>query len=417
MKKIAIVLLIFPLSIVSLFSAMSSAGSTFAGFAGIPVGSIYYQGGSWDGNGEKLVDYSSDAEMISLISFWNIDLTSRNKPFTVSISCPNGMYMTSISNPTFKRPFEIEFNPSYSNGGTVRGTGFKLSNDNPVYQFTMTQNCNNMWFDVVVCLPVKDLGGDNYGMDYESDRLTVVENGRDVVYPLIEADDYTALVTIKIEHDDLAQPLELLIPFSGYYKHDTTATNHKNNSTYFVAMDVQTYPEAKNIDLGVSNRGKWISVGYLSFLINGGSTGGSLPKKAAIFLSSSPVATVTGDLFTLKKDDLTYSDALTTTNSIKFEVQLIGDDGSIKAFNGTDYFDTSKTTISDLPTNFVKLVDDSTVNTTVFGDPGHTNSEGSVTKYNRSYNGTMQVKIEQSDVTLASGKYEGDIYIHVLVGD
>ena len=72
MKKIAIVLLIFPLSIVSLFSAMSSAGSTFAGFAGIPVGSIYYQGGSWDGNGEQLVGNSSDAEMIALISFWNI---------------------------------------------------------------------------------------------------------------------------------------------------------------------------------------------------------------------------------------------------------------------------------------------------------------------------------------------------------
>lgn len=413
MKKITIVLLILTSSIVSLFSAMSSAGSTFAGFAGIPVGSIYYQGGSWDGNGEQLVGNSSDAEMIALISFWNIDSASRSKPFTISISCPNGMYMTSISNPTFKRPFEIEFNPSYSNGGTVRGTGFKLSNDNPVYQFTMTQNCNNMWFDVVVCLPVKDLGGNSYAMDYESDRLTVVENGRDVVYPLIEADDYTALVTIKIEHDDLAQPLELLIPFSGYYKHDTTATNHKNNSTYFVAMDVQTYPEAKNIDLGVSNRGKWISVGYLSFLINGQSLGGNPPNKAAIFLSSSPVATVAGEEFTLKKDDLTYTDVLTTTNSIKFEVQLIGDDGSINAFDGTDSFDTSKTTISALPENFVRLLDDSSVNHTVFRDPGH----NSKNMYNRSYNGTMQVKIEQSDVTLASGKYEGDIYIHVLVGD
>ena len=411
MKKITIVLLILTSSIVSLFSAMSSAGSTFAGFAGIPVGSIYYQGGSWDGNGEQLVGNSSDAEMIALISFWNIDSASRSKPFTISISCPNGMYMTSISNPTFKRPFEIEFNPSYSNGGTVRGTGFKLSNDNPVYQFTMTQNCNNMWFDVVVCLPVKDLGGNSYAMDYESDRLTVVENGRDVVYPLIEADDYTALVTIKIEHDDLAQPLELLIPFSGYYKHDTTATNHKNNSTYFVAMDVQTYPEAKNIDLGVSNRGKWISVGYLSFLINGQSLGGNPPNKAAIFLSSSPVATVAGEEFTLKKDDLTYTDVLTTTNSIKFEVQLIGDDGSINAFDGTDSFDTSKTTISALPENFVRLLDDSSVNHTVFRDPGH----NSKNMYNRSYNGTMQVKIEQSDVTLAAGKYEGDIYVHVLV--
>ncbi|MCI7605263.1 MAG: hypothetical protein MSS69_00730 [Spirochaetales bacterium] len=410
MKRIVIALLVLSLSIISL-SAMDSAGSTFSGFAGIPVGSKNYQGGSWSGSGETDPEHSSDAEMIALISFWNIDSASRSKPFTISISCPNGMYMTSISNPTFKRPFEIEFNPSYSDGGTVRGTGFKLSNDNPVYQFTMTQNCNNMWFDVVVCLPVKDLGGGNYGMDYESDRLTVVENGRDVVYPLVEADDYTALVTIKIEHDDLAQPLELLIPFSGYYKHDTTATNHKNNSTYFVAMDVQTYPEAKNIDLGVSNRGKWISVGYLSFLINGQSLGGNPPNKAAIFLSSSPVATVAGEEFTLKKDDLTYTDVLTTTNSIKFEVQLIGDDGSINAFDGTDSFDTSKTTISALPENFVRLLDDSSVNHTVFRDPGH----NSKNMYNRSYNGTMQVKIEQSDVTLAAGKYEGDIYVHVLV--
>lgn len=410
MKRIVIALLVLSLSIISL-SAMDSAGSTFSGFAGIPIGSIYYQGGSWSGSGETDPEHSSDAEMIALISFWSIAEASRSKPFTVSISCPNGMYMTSISNPTFKRPFEIEFNPSYSNGGTVRGTGFKLSNDNPVYQFTMTQNCNNMWFDVVVCLPVKDLGGDNYGMDYESDRLTVVENGRDVVYPLVEADDYTALVTIKIEHDDLAQPLELVIPFSGYYKHDTTSTNHKNASTYYVALDIQTYPEAKNIDLGVSNRGKWISVGYLSFLINGQSLGGNPPNKAAIFLSSSPVATVAGEEFTLKKDDLTYTDVLTTTNSIKFEVQLIGDDGSINAFDGTDSFDTSKTTISALPENFVRLLDDSSVNHTVFRDPGH----NSKNMYNRSYNGTMQVKIEQSDVTLAAGKYEGDIYVHVLV--
>lgn len=414
MKKIAIVLLILPLSIVSLFSAISSAGSTFSGFAGIPVGSIYYQGGPWDGGGEEKPAFSSDAEMIALISFWNIAEASRSKPFTVSISCPNGMYMTSISNPTFKRPFEIEFNPSYDIPGASvdkRGKGFKLSNDDPVYQFYMDATENHFWFDVVVCLPVKNMGDGTYGMDYESDRLTVVENGRDVVYPLVEADDYTALVTIKIEHDDLEQPLELVIPFSGYYKHDTTATNHKNASTYYVALDIQTYPEAKNIDLGVSNRGKWISVGYLSFLINGQSLGGNPPNKAAIFLSSSPIATVAGEEFTLKKDDLTYTDVLTTTNSIKFEVQLIGDDGSINAFDGTDSFDTSKTTISGLPENFVRLLDDSSVNHTVFRDPGH----NSKNMYNRSYNGTMQVKIEQSDVTLAAGKYEGDIYVHVLV--
>ncbi len=412
MKKAIIFSFILILSLVSLF-AMTSAGSTFNGFSGIPIGSIYYQGGPWNQNGEESVPNSSDNEMIALISFWEItDTTSRKKPFTVSISCPNGMYMTSISNPTFKRPFEIEFNPSFKkNGTTKREDGFKLSNDNPVYQYIMNEDYDNFWFDVVVCLPVKDLGGGSYAMDYESDRLTVVENGRDVIYPLIEADDYTALVTIKIEHDDLATPIELVIPFSGYYKHDTTAKNHKNSSTYKVALDIQTYPEAKNLDLGVNNRGKWISVGYISFLINGKDSGNQKANNASIFLSSSPVATVKGDRFTLKKDDLTYSDTLTTTNSIKFDVQVVGDDGTISAFDGTDFFDTSKLSVTSLPVNFIQLEGEKGQNKTTFKDNEHNNQ----TKYNRSYNGTMQVKIEQSDVTLAAGKYEGDIYIHVLV--
>ena len=159
MKKALIFSFILILSLVSLF-AMTSAGSTFNGFSGIPIGSIYYQGGPWNQNGEESVPNSSDNEMIALISFWGItDTTSREKPFTVSISCPNGMYMTSISNPTFKRPFEIEFNPSFKKDGTTkREDGFKLSNDNPVYQYIMNKDYDNFWFDVVVCLPVKDLG-------------------------------------------------------------------------------------------------------------------------------------------------------------------------------------------------------------------------------------------------------------------
>ena len=72
MKKITIVLLILTSSIVSLFSAMSSAGSTFAGFAGIPVGSIYYQGGSWDGNGTNWTQekwkYTDSTKKITKIS-------------------------------------------------------------------------------------------------------------------------------------------------------------------------------------------------------------------------------------------------------------------------------------------------------------------------------------------------------------
>ena len=131
----------------------------------------------------------------------------------------------------------------------------------------------------------------------------------------------------------------------------------------------------------------------------------------AIFLSSSSDSTVAGDKFTLKKDDLSYSDALTATNSINFEVQVIGEDGTISTFDGTDRLDDSNKTISQLPSNFIRLYDNTGVKNIIFSDPGH----GGLEKYYRSYNGTMQVKIQQSDVTLASGKYEGDIYIHVIV--
>ena len=101
---------------------------------------------------------------------------------------------------------------------------------------------------------------------------------------------------------------------------------------------------------------------------------------------------------------------MTTTNSIKFDVQVVGDDGTISAFDGTDFFDTSNIYVSQLPSNFIKLNGDVGENKVTFSDGEHNGD-----RYNRSYNGTMQVQLEQSDVTLAAGKYEGDIYIHVLV--
>ena len=142
MKRVLLFLFLFSLYLIPVSAEIQTAASVFSGFSGIPIGSVYYQGGPWSGNGETDVNSSSDQEMIALISVWNItDNVSRTKPFTISISCPNGMYMTSISNPTFKRPFEIEFNPSYGSiGNLFRGSGFKLSNDNPVYQFYMNTN-------------------------------------------------------------------------------------------------------------------------------------------------------------------------------------------------------------------------------------------------------------------------------------
>ena len=61
-------------------------------------------------------------------------------------------------------------------------------------------------------------------------------------------------------------------------------------------------------------------------------------------------------------------------------------------------------------TNFVLLVNE--VDPVVFSVT-HSGAE----KYFRQYEGEIQVKLERSDVTLLEGRYEGEIYIHVLVGD
>ena len=44
-----------------------------------------------------------------------------------------------------------------------------------------------------------------------------------------------------------------------------------------------------------------------------------------------------------------------------------------------------------------------------YGDP-----HGSKAAVYREYQAEMQVKLDQSDVTLLQGKYEGEIYVHVI---
>ena len=79
------------------------------------------------------------------------------------------MYMVSLSNPDFKRPFEIYFYPKtyrYSHtdwqGNRVYATDYdsgsimKLNNSNPVGYFNpnLTTDYNwSQWFDVVLVLP------------------------------------------------------------------------------------------------------------------------------------------------------------------------------------------------------------------------------------------------------------------------
>ena len=372
----------------------------YDGFSGIPIGSRYYKGGSkWDYDNEtnKTGQYGegtySDKEMLALITLADIDKAYYTRPFTISVSCPNGMYLTSLSNPEFKRPFKLYFYPVMSD--KQRGVPFELSNASPVYQYYPSKDSAmpksvsgnwSLWFDVVLYLPGE--------VDTSNDRL-IDDDG--TIYPLIKADDYSAIVTISIDHDGASAPMSMIIPFTGYYDGSATPLN---NASLPVSLGVETYPEASNINLAVGNRGQWITVGRVNLLLNGS-------RKMAMFLSSSPSADVEGDAFIMVKDDLSYDAQLTSVNSIGFEVQMVdSSSGETKVFDGTAKVDYSKSIAS--LTDFVLLV--GSVDPVDFSA-----THGSTKKSFRQYEGEIQVKLDRSDVTLLEGRYEGEIYIHVLV--
>ena len=124
-----------------------------------------------------------------------------------------------------------------------------------------------------------------------------------------------------------------------------------------------------------------------------------------MFLSSSPSADIAGEKFVMVKDDLGYDTQLTSVNSINFEVQMVDSSGVTKLFDGTDKVDLAGS-ITSLPSNFISLVGKST--------SVYFNSQRTTMTYSQ-YEGEMQVKLERNDVTLLEGRYEGEIYIHVLV--
>lgn len=411
MKKISIFLLML------LFAMLLSAEDVtlpsfkyapYTGFSGIPIGNTHYKGGtgwSWPyndkshenggpGHGQDGDSTYEDAEMLALVSIAGIPNDYYDKKWTLSVSCPNGMYMASMSQPTFKRPIEVYLYPK-SKSAIKNTSPIKLSNSNPIAIYDPgfeSKPSGNwaLWFDTVLVLPV-----DENGMDNENDRLTVDGN----VYPLIRANDYSAIVTVSIEFEGAAEPLSFTMPFTGYY--DGSSTPY-NNASLPVAIDVNTYPEATNINLDISNRGKWIDVGQLVFLLNG-------TNDAAIFLSSSSDPFIQGDEFKMKKDDLAYNVPLTSVNSIGFTARLTDTKGNVNLFEGDEYVSSSISSIGGI--TGIDYVNLSTITEVNFKGDGEHNQ----IKSYKQYQAEISIMLDSVDTTLLSGRYEEEIYCHVLI--
>ena len=441
-KKYLLVFIIFILISFRLFAAADTQAFTphievapYNGAYGVPMGSPFYTGGTHeDKNADDFNDsenYSND-EIICIgsvqglkKSVWEANY-GPNTEFEVEVSCPNGFYFVSQSNPAFRRPFElllvfkqglvyersqlIFINTwsdyslkadtqidlgvrNLSGGGDISGDPIKIQSwnekeDDSWDDFFISRyrnQVNSAWCDIILKLPGEILPG--------TDTLYVEETGME--YPLIEADDYTALVTITFRYGDLSNSIS--IPFSGYYERDV---NNKQEGT--CSLLVEPTAEAAHMSI-TRDRGTWVTVGTLDFLM---STFENAKNTPVIFASSSSdPEDPNASEFRMVHDSVTFNTPLTNTNSIPYTVRIqrTGTNGTAQAiFDGTGNIDDvrNSSTYGIRPEVTPAKIQHAASNMDYYG-----------------YEGNIDVMMEAGSNVMLAGRYTGTVYIHVVADD
>ena len=410
-KKYLLVFIIFILISFRLFAAADTQTFTphieiapYNGAYGVPMGSPFYTGGSYVDKNEDDFDDSSDYsndEIICIGSAQNFErdvweeMYGPDVEFEVSISCPNGFYFVSQSNPAFKRPFEflLVFKQTRRNifeGQYDLGEKKITQNDSEpksvkMVEWARVDNNASIWCDIILELPGEILPG--------TDTLYVEETGME--YPLIEADDYTALVTITFRYGDLSNSIS--IPFSGYYERDV---NNKQEGT--CSLLVEPTAEAAHMSI-TRDRGTWVTVGTLDFLM---STFENAKNTPVIFASSSSdPEDPSASEFRMVHDSVTFNTPLTNTNSIPYTVRIqrTGTNGTAQAiFDGTGNIDDvrNSSTYGIRPEVTPAKIQHAASNMDYYG-----------------YEGNIDVMMEAGSNVMLAGRYTGTVYIHVVADD
>ena len=111
-----------------------------------------------------------------------------------------------------------------------------------------------MWFDLVLCLPYDNNPNAPNG-SYVSSSGNMIYNGRS--YNLIEADDYSAVITITVEWN--GQSAEVTIPLSGYYSANISSMDTTSS------LSVRPMASASNLSIN-SMQGRQVDIANINFL-------------------------------------------------------------------------------------------------------------------------------------------------------
>lgn len=437
MKRIMTSFLLLLIIPIALFADVSIDLAPYYAFAGIPVGSDAYQGGNgWIKNNNKYYvttwqptgnnkDKITDVEMIGLfkVSGLSKKITS---PITVTVSAPNGLYMESQSEPAYRRPIEIWLFPKYDRAGQ---TAVKLSDDNKSKTFfsdastTKTYSYSSVWFDVALVLPGK--------LNTSTNEIEVTaSDGTVTYYRLVDATDYSCLATFTVTYGTKSETIT--IPFTGYY--DSTKNTSSKNGQYKqecdVSMNIVMNSNAYNINMK-DDQGKWIDVGEISVLAGAeiNNINGAVvlnPQYPVVFFSSSSNPLTQGDEFVMTLDSLKATDALTSQNSLGFDLRVgvpeltsTVDEAAYSqtgylTFDGTAYMNATLLGYTNTSTYKQYFVDAGFI---IPKKETAKTSNGGVHKDTTYYyySSRLEMQLDTSDVTMVAGRYTGDIYVHVLL--
>ena len=264
-----------------------------------------------------------------------------NSLMTVTFDCSNTeLAFVSESRPTYKRPFELilfivyqnargENNVSWSNGNSVDvikidssklGKPIKINAREGIFEDDGIDGNDNdgtlyeyVHFDLVLALP-----------DDSDDRSVVEYKG--FRYPLIEEDDYTASVTIKIEAEGaINTPQVITIPFSGFYRQDAD-DNEKLDDT--INLSINRLPAATNLDLATlsstSGVGPAIEVAEIDMMLYVDDNDGENPYDAndvkMFFSASNDPQRANSRGFEFTHSSVDYSSIHNAYNSIGYTI-------------------------------------------------------------------------------------------------
>ena len=393
--------------------------------------------------------YTND-EMVGLLEIADAKLHGMDKlePIQITCSCPQGFELVSQSNPSYRRPFEIilvprsqyrksetyynyvpaEYRGNWSDlqprddKGAVPydGEAILLSGDRPetpdpwiiseagyedIYNKATKSNENfkddvyvlYQWYDIVLNLPGE--------IDPATDVLTVTNSRGTVSYPLIEGDDYSALVTITIQWGDYVD--SITIPFSGYYDRDSLIEGRRGGSC---SLFVTPYASASHLSIE-KDRGNWVSVAMIDFLMSG--MGESTERPLIYASSSSDPNAVSPSEFRLVHDSVMYDTPLTNTNSIGFDVQIRSTDTSFPtaSFDGTMNMEEAELAFKKVGGTGKETSSEVIIpQTTTQNSSGHVGE--AQTFY--TYSGEVDVMMDSGVHTMYEGVYRGTVYLHVV---